>query len=161
MRPSICFEHGGERFPERGVSPAGYLHARSGHVLPGVGARPKLCPFIFHELKRIKKTFTFWLRVPSSPAESCLFCRISCFSNYFRFSKRNFSSFFDPLWTAHCARGASLVSRVAELPRSLLVWANNRPYTACPLPLPLFSPSCFPVPADSAALRVHASVPSA
>lgn len=113
MRPSICFEHGTEHFPERlrGVSPACYLRARSGHVLPGVGVRPKFCPFIFHELKRMQKTFTFWLIVRSSPDESYVFlCQISCFSNYFRFSKRNFSSFFDPLWMAQHARGTSLVS---------------------------------------------------
>lgn len=65
-----------------------YLRAHSGHTLPRAGARPEFGPFVFHELKRIKKTFTFWLMVHSSPAESCVFvCQASFFLHYFEFSR--------------------------------------------------------------------------
>lgn len=39
--------------------------------------RPEFGPFVFHELKKIKKTFTFWLMVHSSPAESYVSVRSS------------------------------------------------------------------------------------
>lgn len=140
------------------LSPACYLCACSGHVFPGVGVRPKVCPFIFHELKRIKKTFTFWLIVHSSLAESYIFlCQISFFLNY---SGLSLSTTFHPFLTlcgqlkmpGPATRGASL--------GSILVWANHGLVVCMAAGCPVL-PITFPcVCADAAAFGVGVCVQS-